>query len=263
MSFSGSRPDPSKDQFLMEDAGLLGRVVSLAGIRKGETVLEIGAGTGLLTRELAKKAAVIAVESDERFLEGLRGIPGVKAVNANILDVLDGLRFDAVVSNIPYSISEPLLRRLSGREFRIAVLCVPERFGRRLTARPGSPFRSELSFFAQAFFRMEAAFAVPRESFRPRPGTRSVVMVLRPREKGVLQGVLLRGRSGLRKALLQSLTGGKAGLKAGSGMTKNDARKIINTLGINRLLEKRVNALGISELEEVGCVLESLPKNDY
>ena len=109
-------PDLSQDQAFMVDPKAIKWIVEQASLKKTDTVLEIGAGTGNLTRVIAKSGArVIAVEKDITLEKELRKklgrFPSVEIVIGNALRLLDswGIRFDKVVSNIPYAISEPLI----------------------------------------------------------------------------------------------------------------------------------------------------------
>ena len=69
----GIRPDPELGQNFMTRPETIRKIVSLAGLRPGETVLEIGAGLGFLTKELAKSAKrVIAVEIDRKLISILK-----------------------------------------------------------------------------------------------------------------------------------------------------------------------------------------------
>ena len=98
------------------------RLVELAGVEAGETVIEIGAGLGMLTRALAARAArVVAIEIDAGLVRALRAerlLPdNVELLHADALAVdlaaLAGGGGPArLVGNLPYSVASPLLRRL-------------------------------------------------------------------------------------------------------------------------------------------------------
>ena len=61
-------PDPLKDQFFLTDDKIIKKIVEFANLERKDVVLEIGAGTGNLTKELAKRAGkVIVFEIDSRF----------------------------------------------------------------------------------------------------------------------------------------------------------------------------------------------------
>ena len=105
--------------FLVDDA-MAARLVELAGVEAGETVIEIGAGLGTLTRALAARAArVIAIEIDAGLVRALRA-ERLLPDNVELLHA-DALALDLaalvsgparLVGNLPYSVASPLLRRL-------------------------------------------------------------------------------------------------------------------------------------------------------
>jgi len=73
-------PDPLKDQFLLKDEKMVDEIVRFADLSKDDIVLEIGAGTGVLTKELAKRAGkVIAFEIDRKFRPFLEKFPSKKS----------------------------------------------------------------------------------------------------------------------------------------------------------------------------------------
>ncbi|MEM7816183.1 MAG: rRNA adenine dimethyltransferase family protein [Candidatus Aenigmatarchaeota archaeon] len=246
------------DQHFMNDTALIRRIVSLAGIRKGETVLEIGAGKGTVTREIAKKAGnVIAVEIDPSLGRELRemGIQNAEIVVENVLDFLDREKpnFDRIVSNTPYSICEALVRRLPKFRFKKGVFAFPKSFAYRLIARQGDKKRSKLSFFAQEFFDIKLMFEIPRVAFRPVPRTSSVAVVLVPKSKSLAAELLMRDKMLLKNALREVFCTGFLGRKA----TKREARKAINSLKINnKLLVKRVADLDEKEFKHIETIVK-------
>jgi len=253
---------PALDQHFMTDPELIRKIVSLAGIRKGETVLEIGAGKGTVTREIAKKAGrVIAVEIDpglEKSLAGLK-LPNAEIKTQNALDFLDGLDcrnpgFQRIVSNTPYSICEALVRRLIRFSFRKGVFAFPKSFAYRLIEKGEK--RTRLSFVAQEFFRIEIKEEIPKAAFSPAPHTTSVLVVLTPRrKKSLAAALLLREKMLLKNALREVACGGFFGGKP----TKREAKKRIKSLKINSLLlEKKVADLKEKEFKQVGTILKRI-----
>ena len=240
------------DQHFMTDFRILGRIVSAAGIQPQDTVLEIGAGSGLLTRELAKRAKmVIAIEID-RGLEGelmnnLRGVGNVELVFGSALETLKKRQsvFDRIVSNIPYSISEPLIQELVYLDFRSAVLTLPRPFAWRLKAKPGDKGFSRLSIIAGEFFEIEILFDIPKDSFSPRPKTPSLAVSLKPKDKkSLFCRVVLCRKMKLKNAIMR-------GLFETRKYTKNQARKTIKSLKLNNLLDKKLSEMDTGELKTV------------
>ncbi len=251
--------DSRLDQVFMTDEVMLKSIVSFAGLRKSDTVLEIGAGTGNLTVMLAKASKkVIAIEIDERLKPALRKQLGkaknVRIVWGNALDVLEreGLAFDKVVSNPPYAISEPLIWALFRNRFDSAILTMPWRFVERLTANPEEGNYSKLSMFAQAFFRVETLLAVPDEAWSPIPDTASVVIRLSPRHAGsaseaVLRQLALQSDKKLKNALREAI------IKAGAGRgTKRLAKDAMEGSGLpEKMLQRKISELGLDDLRAV------------
>jgi len=151
----------------------------------GKLVLEIGAGDGRLTRLLAGKAKhVVAVELDSvilpRLLKLLVEFKNIEILHADFLDLdFTGKRFDAIVSNVPYVISSPLLFKLVEMEFSRAVLCLQKEFVDRMFAPAGNRKRSRLSVMSQLHFDLEFLEEVPRTAFKPQPKVDSAVIKLK------------------------------------------------------------------------------------
>lgn len=184
-------------QHFLHSQAVLARIVEAARLTPGEPVLEIGPGQGALTRRLlATGARVTAVEVDPVLLHLLReqwpAAPHLRLIGGDILKVdlssreLFGeeLRY-AVIANLPYYLSTPLLFRLMSMRQRLdrLLLMVQKEIANRLVALPadGKTYGA-LSVAAHHCFTMERLFTVPPEAFRPAPKVDSAVVHFRPRE---------------------------------------------------------------------------------
>jgi len=103
-------------QNFLNDINLLNKIISLASIKKEDIVLEIGAGLGYLTAPLAQKAKkVYAVEIEPKFCQyltkELSSYTNIQIINEDILK-LDIPECTKVVSNIPFSITGPILEHI-------------------------------------------------------------------------------------------------------------------------------------------------------
>jgi len=177
--------------FLIEEAHLEA-IVGLAGDVEGRIVLEIGPGPGTLTEHLLHSGATVhAIEIDSVAVEHLReAFAEAIASQALVLHEGDALstpwpdRIDAVVSNIPYQISSPLIDVLEKHRRRhsapdVVVLLVQEEFAERLTlATPAD--RGSLGVCTALGWSSTMDRRVPPGSFRPPPAVMSRVCVLRP-----------------------------------------------------------------------------------
>lgn len=120
---SALRYKQSLGQNFLYDEALLAELTVAAGVTKDEDVLEIGPGCGSLTKHLCDAAGqVVAVELDERLIPLLKAFLAEKknltvvqgdAMAVDLKQVTAGLRRPfAVVANIPYYITTPLIRLL-------------------------------------------------------------------------------------------------------------------------------------------------------
>ena len=118
------RPRKQKGQNFLIDERVAEREVGFADIEASDIVLEIGSGLGMLTERLIPKAKrVVGIENDPGLCKFLREKYGdsFELIEGDALEV-DFPRFDKMVSNIPYSISSPLLFKLLEYPFEKAVI---------------------------------------------------------------------------------------------------------------------------------------------
>jgi 16S rRNA (adenine1518-N6/adenine1519-N6)-dimethyltransferase len=181
----------SLSQNHLADGAILERIVEVAAVRPGERVVEVGPGLGILTAALLDRGAqVTAVELDGRLAGHLRERfaehPRLRLVEADFLDVpLAELVADAwaLVANVPYHITSPILHHVLGPEPRPQrfVMMVQREVAERIGALPGA--LSYLSVFAQYHAVVRVAFSVPATAFEPVPKVDSAVLVgeTRPR----------------------------------------------------------------------------------
>jgi 23S rRNA (adenine-N6)-dimethyltransferase len=151
------------------DADWAERLVTIAGVRAGDRVVDIGAGTGAITAPLLDVGArVIAIEVHPQRAQELRERFGraVVVVQTDARDLRLPRRPFSVVSNPPFSVSAPLLRRLlqPGNALVRAHLVLQTQVVRRWTA-ADAPGRVR---WARSF-TTDAGAPVPRRAFRPRP----------------------------------------------------------------------------------------------
>jgi 16S rRNA (adenine1518-N6/adenine1519-N6)-dimethyltransferase len=174
--------------FLVDEA-LARKLVTLAGVGSGDTVIEIGTGLGILTRALSRSARrVVTFEVDAGLVEAVRaegGLPGnVEAHHADIrrVDLGDWIRAAAppvrVVANLPYSIASPLLRTLLGLRDRLSgwSVMLQREVADRLLADPGSEDYTGLGVLHRLTVRVERALDLHPACFFPRPNVHSTFL---------------------------------------------------------------------------------------
>ena len=172
------------DQYTLIDDLVLQRITGYARLHEGDVVLEIGAGTGVLTEKLAEHSfRVIAIESDAslaRLLSQRFKDTNVEVIHDDALK-LTFPRFNKVVSNLPYSISSKITFKLLKYPFEKAILMYQYEFARRLAASCGSKDYGKLSICVQYLADVELLEIVPPTAFSPQPGVRSAVVRLVPK----------------------------------------------------------------------------------
>ncbi|MBI2640850.1 MAG: ribosomal RNA small subunit methyltransferase A [Candidatus Sungbacteria bacterium] len=196
------RPKKSLGQHFLRCNWVASTLVKAADLKYKDTVLEIGPGTGTLTRELAKHVGrVIAVEKDEILAENLQhslaneGIKNVKVITADILKLLATENFSyklqatsyKLVANIPYYLTSRLLRLLleEGPRPELIVLTIQKEVAQRIVARP--PEMNLLALSVQTFGRPEVIKAVPASCFWPKPKVDSAIIKISEISDGFFQ----------------------------------------------------------------------------
>jgi len=179
------RPNKSFGQNFLVDHAVLLKIVNAAEIEPGDEILEVGAGTGVLTRELAKHAKrVVAVEIERNMLQLLtktiHGYQNVELVAQNLL-FLDptevfGQTAYKLVANLPYSISGPTFRHFLENAHAPTLIVVMVQFevAQRIVAGPGA--LSVLGVSVQFYGNPCIITRVPARSFYPTPKVDSAIL---------------------------------------------------------------------------------------
>ncbi len=183
------RPSRRRGQNFLVDRGIQRRIAQAAQLPPEAVVLEIGAGTGLLTealRPLASRVIAVEVEPElavrlhERFAED----DAIHVVNADAL-ALDiaalGVSDYHVVANLPFSVGTRLLVELlqAASPPRSLTVLLQRDVVDRACASPGK--MRLLSVIVQSWARPRRLFDIPPGAFRPRPKITSTLLHLRPR----------------------------------------------------------------------------------
>ena len=222
----GLQPKKKYGQNFLMDAGAAHRIARLCVLDASERprVLEIGAGTGALTRALLDEGAdVTALEIDPELVDVLRERTDLSA--ATIVQA-DALTFDyatfaargpwLAAGNLPYNVATPLMIALVEMEDgpqRLTVM-IQKDVADRLAARPGTPAYGSLSIAIQYAMRVERAFTLGPRAFYPAPKIDSTVVTMtrlerpavEPRNLTLFRKVVSAAFAYRRKTLANSLT---------------------------------------------------------
>lgn len=183
-------------------ANAIARIVRAAPPRP---VLELAAGSGALTKALVGTGlAVTAVELDPRHARRLRADFGgrVDVVTADLMSYEHGTRPHHVVSNVPFGITTPLLRRLlGGRHWHTAALLLQWEVARKRAAVGGTTM---LTATWWPWYDFTLAGRVPATAFRPVPSVSGGILVIRRRDRPLVDD---RDAAAYRRLVRTAFTG--------------------------------------------------------
>ncbi len=219
----------SLGQNFLIDKGILDKIVEGSGIDKTWGVLEIGPGAGTLTRELAKSSGkVVAVEIDKNLKPLLRDtlsdLENVEVVFNDVMKVdLKALikeKFGdmpiAVVANLPYYITTPIIMNFLEKEIpvRSLTVMVQKEVAERMAAAPGGKDYGALSVAVQFYTNPKIICRADPHCFMPQPKVESVVIKLavldepaaNVRDKKLMFDIVKSAFGQRRKTLLNALS---------------------------------------------------------
>jgi len=181
---TGIVPKKSKGQNFLTDDRVADRHIGYAGIRKEDKVLEVGPGLGILTKRLIEASDnVTCIEIDDILAEYITKEYGdrLKLIHADAVKE-PFPDFDVFVSNLPYSVSTPIIFKLLEYNFRTAVVMVQKEFADRMVAMVGIPDYSRLT--VNLFYKAECEIMenVPASRFNPKPKVDSALVRITPRK---------------------------------------------------------------------------------
>ena len=186
----------SLGQNFLTDKNILENIVNVANILPNSLVVEVGPGSGNLTKFIAKKAThVLCYEIDTRLEE----IWSENLYEFNNVDVIfdDFLKRDInkdikkytydnlyLVANLPYYITTPIIEKVisSNLEFNQITIMIQKEVGDRFNAKPKSREYNSLTVYLNYYFDIKKEFIVSRNAFIPKPNVDSVVISLKSKE---------------------------------------------------------------------------------
>ena len=251
--------------------GVCPRIAEEGGAGEGVGVLEVGAGIGVLTAELAKRASkVVCVELDTRLLpvldETLGEFDNVKIINGDILKVdLHRILEDefgnmpvVVCANLPYYITSPVIMRLLESKLKIesVTVMVQKEAAVRLCADVGSRDSGAVTVAVNYYAEAQKLFDVSRGSFMPSPNVDSAVIRLDILSKPPIEVSDEKFFFSMVKAAFsQRRKTASNGISAGMGIPKPTVIEAIEAAGLSPTV--RAEAL---TMEQLGGLCEELKK---
>ena len=271
LSRNGFTVSKALGQNFIINPGVCPRIAEEGGAGEGVGVLEVGAGIGVLTAELAKRASkVVCVELDTRLLpvldETLGEFDNVKIINGDILKVdLHRILEDefgnmpvVVCANLPYYITSPVIMRLLESRLRIdsVTVMVQKEAAVRLCADVGSRDSGAVTVAVNYYAEAQKLFDVSRGSFMPSPNVDSAVIRL-----DILKNPPIEVSdekfffSMVKAAFSQRRKTASNGISAGMGISKPTVIEAIEAADLSPTV--RAEAL---TMEQLGRLCEELKK---
>lgn len=235
------------DQHMLIDEHIRDMLIESSDPHPEDVVIEVGPGTGFITKELVKRyTTVIAIESDPRFKDSLSTLPpSVEVQYGNALEFPIPLGGATIVANLPFSISEPFLKKLIQEDAKTVALLVSRHFYNVLKS------KSKWAIITPLFFTITKICDVPKEAFFPQPKVMCVLLQLTRRngpfslQESIIRELVLQDDKKLKNALINAI-------KSSTGCTKWQARQQVLSLSIpERLHDKRADHLSSRQFQDV------------
>lgn len=183
-------------QNFLKDKNIVDKIVNSIEYKENNVVIEIGPGSGALTKELLKKVDnAILYEIDTRLekilTKELAGYNNYKLIfidflEADIKEDLDKYSYDNlyIVANLPYYVTTPIINKIVSEKIpaKEIVIMVQKEVGDRLSAVPGSREYGGLTVMLNYYFNIEKIINVSKNSFIPKPKVDSAVIKLTRKE---------------------------------------------------------------------------------
>jgi len=193
----GFKPKKSLGQYFLVSNKIADKLIDALDLQPTDNVLEIGAGTGILTARLGMKAQkVYAVEIDKRLIPILQKtteeFTNIEIIHQDILK-LDWLNLGRVkiIGNIPYFISSSILLKLleSVKIWDLAILTVQIEFTHKLLAPPGKSGYCPTTVLFDYYTERKKLFSIPASWFRPSPKIVSAAIIIKKRIPPIFMSV--------------------------------------------------------------------------
>jgi len=275
------RPVKSLGQNFLTDEGFILKIADSALIEKEDLVIEIGPGTGSMTKELCKRAMrVAAIEIDRHLIpvleHNLSCMDNITVINRDVLksDISaiiaeekskchSTVKSVKVVANLPYYITTPIIMKFLEEEpgVDMMVFMVQKEVAERMAAKPGGKDYGALSVAVQYYSEPELLFNVPPHCFYPQPGVDSSVVRLVINQTPPVQLIdkelffkTVKAAFGQRrKTLLNALYNSNYFMRS-----KEEIKEILNMLGIDD--NDRGEVLSI---QQFACLANELSRKQH
>lgn len=261
----GAWPNKDLGQHFLTDKNVLEKIVETAQLSKTDTVVEVGPGIGIMTKELAKRAKkVYAIEIDPKIAEILSTVcikyPNLKIVRDDIRNFNPkGIGRYKVVANLPYYITSHVIKKFleeKNKPDTITIL-IQREVAERICAKPGR--MSILAIAVQFYGIPEIKELVSPMAFFPSPKVYSAILHIKVFKEPIFEDVdtkiffrlVKAGFGEKRKMLANSISGGL-------GIEKDLAEKLLKGAGVEPML--RAERLSLDDWRRIYLVFSKYLK---
>lgn len=214
----------SLGQNFLIDKNIIKNITDNLDVKEGDLIVEIGAGSGALTKKLKeKKANILAFEIDKRLEAQLKNITDDKTkivyedfLRIEINEVIKKYKFNNLyfVGNLPYYITTPIINKITKSKLNLKqmVFMVQKEVGERFTASPKTKAYSSITVFLNYNYEIQKLMIVSKECFIPKPKVDSVVLKftkrnyhVRPKNEAFFEEIVKESFKYKRKTLKNNL----------------------------------------------------------
>ncbi|MCL4372855.1 methyltransferase [Candidatus Parvarchaeota archaeon] len=233
-------------QNFLIDEEILKEEIEKCELKPSDLVLDIGAGFGSIETMASKQCKVIAIEKEIKcysyLIDKYEIDPNVQIINADALEIIYP-RFNKIISNPPYNISDRIIDKLAFYDFQFGVMILPNTISKQLLSKESN---NKFSAIQKIFFQFEEIDEVKKEAFYPVPRITSRMIKITKKQNDIAQEIFRRGEMLLKNAFMN----GKIALDY---KTKKESKQEFQELpnNIKSLGSKQVNELTLNEIEEV------------
>ena len=251
------RAKKSLGQHFLTDLHLCENIANALKAEKGDNVLEVGPGQGVLTQFLLEQDFNFkAIELDDKLAPFLKKkfpyledhLINFDFLKARLERIFDGDSF-SVIGNFPYNISSQIIFKIIKHRDLIPEMVgmFQKELAERIISPPGSKAYGVISVLTQAYYTGEVLFIVPPESFNPPPKVHSAVIRLDRIEKP---------RTDYNASLFKSIV--KAAFRQRRKMLRNSIKSFIpeGTELEESLLTQRPEQLSVDDFIELSIKLD-------
>jgi len=190
-------PKKSLGQNFLIDKNIIKKIIEIGKLNHENTVLEIGAGTGNLTKEIlvAKPKKIILVEKDEKLAVKLKkkfeNYKNLNVIKDDILNYINNkilYKNIVVFGNLPYNISTQILAKLISLDkwppwYNKLILMFQKEVADRILAKNNSENFNRLAVLSNWRLEIKKHFDISKNCFFPKPKVNSTILSFKPKKQ--------------------------------------------------------------------------------